>query len=51
MSKTARSCRAMRALQQRLAILPWLFEPCLVVRTNLFARHRYVRDFFNAAGL
>jgi len=34
MSKTARSCRALPRCgeQQRLAILPWRFEPCLAAR-------------------
>src|SRR5262245_41667423 len=37
MSKTARSCRASPRCgeQQRLAILPWRFEPCLDARAIL----------------
>src|SRR5262245_9613590 len=38
MSKTARGCRASSRYgkQQRLAILPWRFEPCLVARAILY---------------
>jgi hypothetical protein len=39
MSKTARSCRASpleAGCEQRLAILPWRFEPCLVARDELY---------------